>query len=92
VRPLNLGPNKTTVFKLEYHTRSSSEPAMTDTPAASAYPTWFGILATVSVTTAIGGFLAGVLVPGPISGAFFPIGMFGIWLTSKLFRSKATGQ
>ena len=58
--------------------------AATQTIDASPSDPWLTLLAGVSFTAAAGGLVGSLIAPGPVVGLAFPLGLLGIWVTSRL--------
>jgi hypothetical protein len=50
------------------------------------YPTWLHYAAALSLGLAAVGLVAACVSPGPVTGALFPLGMGGLWLTARALR------
>jgi hypothetical protein len=57
-------------------------------PLSYNYPQWLPGWAAASATLSVAGLIASIAMPGPVTGLMFPLGLGGIWFSSKLIRER----
>lgn len=72
-------------------TTMDSPTRLKGSPSEMATP-WLKSLAVGSVLLTALGLVASIAHPGPVTGAAFPVGLAGMWLTSRLITAKTKSR